>query len=522
MNRGNVRPKLVLGVIVLGSFIASIDLTIVNVALPTLSRALQASNAELQWIVDSYAIAAAGLLLAAGNLGDRYGRRGWLTIGLVIVGASSAVAASAGSAQAVIGARAVMGVGAAIIFPTSLALVTNVFVDSTHRARAIGVWSAVTGIAVVIGPFLGGWLIEHFSVGSIFWVNVPIAVVAIVSVNMFVPTSRKPDRPPLDLPGLLVSTVGVTVLTYTLIEAPNIGWASARTAAGFALAVVLLAVFLWLERRTWHPILDLSIFANRRFSGGTAAVTTAYLVMCGFIFVATQYLQFVAAYRAFDTGVRLVPLAFSYAGLSVSAPRIVERVGTTAVVTSGLVMVAVSVACAGGFDAGTPYWLIAAVMAALGSGLGLTMAPASEAIMGSLSPTAAGVGSAVTGVARQLGACLGVAIVGSVFASVYLRSMSSNAALHGLDPAARAAMRQSMAAAKQVLDQLPVGEAPAIRHAVESAFLESFGVGCLACAVFAAVGAVVVAFLLPARGEVRDDVAVSVAASAIGPAEGGK
>ncbi|RFZ69366.1 Antiseptic resistance protein [Mycobacterium marinum] len=510
----SVHPRIVLAVIVLGNFIAAIDLTIVNVALPTLSGILNASNAELQWIVDAYAIATAGLLLAAGNLGDRYGRRGWLTIGLAVVAASSVVAASANSAQAVIAARVVMGVGAAIIFPTSLALVTNVFVDSTDRARAIGVWSAVTGIAVVVGPILGGWLIDHFSVGSIFWINVPIAVVAIVCANVFVPTSSNPDRPPIDLPGLLLSTVGVTVLTYTLIEAPNIGWASARTATGFALAVGLLAVFLWLERRTWHPILDLSIFANRRFSGGTAAVTTAYLVMCGFIFVATQYLQFIAAYGAFDTGVRLVPLAISYAGSSIVAPRIVERMGTTTVVAGGLVIVAGAVASAGAFEASTPYWVIAAAMASLGSGLGLTMAPASEAILGSLSPAAAGVGSAVTGVARQLGGCLGVAIVGSVFASVYMRSMTNSDALLGIDPARRAAMRQSMAAAKQVLDHLPVQDMPGVRHAIESAFLQSLGVGCLVCAAFAVVGAAVVAFLLPARGGGRDEGAMSVAAAA--------
>ncbi|CAM4099975.1 Methyl viologen resistance protein SmvA [Mycobacterium basiliense] len=514
MNSGSVRPKIVLGVIVLGSFTAAIDLTIVNVALPTLSVVFQASNAELQWIVDAYAITAAGLLLAAGNLGDRYGRRGWLSIGLAIVAASSVVAASVSTAQAVIAARAVMGVGAAIIFPTSLALVANIFGDSTHRARAIGVWSAVTGIAVVSGPILGGWLIAHFSVVSIFWVNVPIALVAIVGANIFVPTSRNPDRPPIDLPGLVVSTIGVSVLTYTLIEAPNIGWASTKTAAGFAISAVLLAVFLWLERRTWHPTVDLSIFANRRFSGGTVAITCGYLVMCGFIFVATQYLQLVAAYSAFDTGVRLVPLAISYSCISIVAPRSVERMGTTAVVVGGLVIVAVAVAWAGGFDAGTSYWVIAAAMAALGGGLGLTMTPAGEAVMGSLSPAAAGVGMAVTGVARQLGGCLGVAIVGSVFASVYMRSMKSSDALRDVDPAARAAMRRSMAAAGQVLDQLPVHEAPGIRHAVESAFLESLEISCLACAAFAVLGAVVVAVLLPARGTGRADVTMPVTAAA--------
>jgi len=510
-SRGRVHPGVVIAVVCVSNFVASIDLTIVNVALPTLSRVMKADNAELQWVVDAYSLTSAGLLLPAGNLGDRYGRRGWLNIGLALFAATSAIAASVDSAGALIAARAVMGVGAAVIFPTTLALVTNIFTDATQRARAIGIWSAMNGIGIAVGPITGGWLLEHFALGSIFWINVPIALLALAGTSLFVPTSRDPARPPTHFAGLVVSAIGVTVLTYTLIEAPNIGWISARTCAGFALAAIMLPLFCWLERRTSHPMLDWSIFADRRFSGGSVAVTTAYLALCGFIFIGTQYLQFVTAYLPLEAGVRLLPLAVSFAGASVLAPRVVERFGTTAVVTAGLLIFAAALAASGGFGPHTPYWVIGAAMALLGGGLGLTMAPATEAIMGSLSLANAGTGSAVTGVTRQLGGCLGVAIVGSVFASVYTRALPDDAKLSDLDPAARAALRQSMAGAEHVLGRLPAAQAQAVRPLVESAFLDGVWAGCLTCAGFAVAGAVVVAILLPARAHRHQEVTATPA-----------
>lgn len=499
MDKSRARPGVVLAVLCLANFIASIDLTIINVALPTFARVLKADNAELQWIVDAYSLTAAGVLLSAGNFGDRYGRRGWLNVGLAVVAAASTVAAHAGSADALIAARAVMGIGAAIILPTTLALITNVFADTAQRARAIGAWSACYGIGVIVGPIIGGWLLEHFALGSIFWINVPIAVLAIAGTSLFVPTSRHTTPPPADIPGLLLSALGVILLTYTIIEAPNVGWLGARTAAGVVTSVILLALFLRRERRIAHPMLELSIFANGRFSGGSVAVTAAYLALCGFIFIAAQYLQFVTSYNAMEAGLRLLPLACSYAAASVVAPRLVERLGTTAVVTGGLATFAVAVAWAGTFTADTAYWTIATAMIALAAGLGLTMAPATESIMGSLSRGSAGVGSAVTGVTRQLGGCLGVAIVGSVFASVYRRSLDHIDSLSHFDAATRVAMQRSMASARDCLRLLPESQARELSRAVDSAFLNGMWVSCLACAGFAVVGAIIVAFLLPTR-----------------------
>jgi len=492
-------PIAALAFICLSVFVISVDATIVNVALPTLSRELDADTAQLQWIVDAYTLVMAGLMLSMGSLSDRFGRRGWLSAGLALFAITSAVASQVDSADALIWGRAAMGVGPAVIFPTTLSLITNIFADPVKRAKAIGLWAAMVGVGVAAGPISGGWLLEHFSWGSVFMVNVPIAVVAIIGGVLFVPTSRDPSAPPVDLPGLVLSSVGITALVYTVIEAPNWGWGSLHTAAGFAVAGVVLTSFALWERHTPHPMLDVSVFANRRFSGGSLAVTTGFLTLFGFIFVITQYFQFIKSYSAFETGVRLLPVAISIAVASIVGPRIVERIGTTAVVVAGLAIFAAGLAWASTADAATPYIEIATQMLMLGGGLGLTTAPATESIMGSLSADKAGVGSAVNDTTRELGGTLGVAIVGSVFASIYSSRLGSSAVVNALPAEVRATMERSMAAAQQVIGRLPQPVIPDVRAAVNTAFLDGLQIGSLVSAGIAAVAAVVVAVLLPAR-----------------------
>jgi EmrB/QacA subfamily drug resistance transporter len=503
------RPIAALVVICLSVFVISVDATIVNVALPTLSRELDADTAQLQWIVDAYTLVMAGLLLSAGSLSDRYGRRGWLSFGLAVFALTSAVAAQVDSANALIAARAAIGVGAAVIFPTTLSLITNIFADPVKRAKAIGLWAAMVGVGVAAGPITGGWLLEHFWWGSVFIVNVPVAVVAIVGGVLFVPTSRDPAAPKVDVGGLILSSIGITALVYTVIEAPNWGWGSVRTAAGFAAAVAVLAIFALWERQSAHPMLDVSVFFNRRFSGGSLAVTAGFLTLFGFIFVITQYFQFIKGYSAFETGMRLLPVAISIAVASVVGPRVVERIGTTAVVVAGLAIFAAGLGWASTVDAGTSYTVIAAQMVLLGGGLGLTTAPATESIMGSLSADKAGVGSAVNDTTRELGGTLGVAIVGSVFASVYTGGLGSNAAVSSLPGEVRATMGRSMAAAYRVIGQLPQPVIPDVRAAVNDAFLDGLQVGSLVCAGIALAAAVVVAWMLPARARATADATVA-------------
>jgi EmrB/QacA subfamily drug resistance transporter len=486
-------------VICLSAFVVSVDATIVNVALPTLSRELDANTADLQWIVDAYTLVMAGLMLSAGSLSDRYGRRGFLSSGLALFAITSAIAAQLDSADALIWGRAAMGVGAAVIFPATLALITNIFTDPIPRAKAIGLWAAMVGVGVAAGPITGGWLLENFWWGAIFLVNVPIAVVAIVGGLLFVPTSRDPAAPPVDVAGLVLSVVGVTALVYTIIEAPNVGWTNWHTIAGFAVAAVVLTAFALWELRTPHPMLDVSVFFNRRFSGGSLAITAGFLTLFGFIFVITQYFQFIKAYGAFETGVRLLPVAVSIAVGSVLGPRIVERIGTTAVVAGGLAIFAAGLGWASTVDASTPYLEIAAQMVLLGGGLGLTFSPATESIMGSLSADKAGVGSGVNDTTRELGGTLGVAIVGSVFASVYSGRLGSSSVIAALPADLRSTIEDSMAAAEQVVGQLPTNLAAGVRDAVNTAFLDGLFIGSLVCAAIAFTAAVVVAALLPAR-----------------------
>ncbi|MGD1347700.1 MFS transporter [Mycobacterium seoulense] len=489
------RPIAALAVICLAVFVISVDATIVNVALPTLSRDLGADTAQLQWIVDAYTLVMSGLLLSAGSLSDRYGRRGALSLGLALFAATSGVAAQVHSADALIAARAAMGVGAAVIFPTTLGLITNIFTDPVPRAKAIGLWAAMVGVGVAVGPISGGWLLEHFWWGSIFMVNIPIAALAIVGGALFVPTSRDPAAPRVDVPGLMLSAVGITALVYTVIEAPTWGWTNVRTAAGFAVAAMVLAGFALWERRSTHPMLDVSVFANRRFSGGSLAVTAGFLTLFGFIFVITQYFQFIKDYTAFQSGVRLLPVAGSIALASIAGPRLVERVGSSAVVAAGLTVFAAGLAWASTADAATPYTQIATQMLLLGGGLGLTVSPATEAIMGSLSADKAGVGSAVNDTTRELGGTLGVAIAGSIFASVYSGHLGATA-LPGLpvEP-----MRHSMAVAHTVIEQLPVPQAGYVRGVVNHAFLDGLQVSSLVCAGIALSAAIIVGWLLPAR-----------------------
>jgi EmrB/QacA subfamily drug resistance transporter len=440
-----------------------------------------------------------GLLLSAGSLSDRYGRRGWLSGGLALFAVTSGIAAQVNSADALIVGRAAMGVGAAVIFPTTLGLITNIFTDPVPRAKAIGLWAAMVGVGVAVGPISGGWLLEHFPWGSIFLVNIPIALVAIIGGVLFIPTSRDPAAPRVDAPGLILSTLGITALIYTVIEAPAWGWASVRATTGFILATIVLVGFALWERRSSHPMLDVSVFVNRRFSGGSLAVTAGFLTLFGFIFVITQYFQFIKNYSAFETGVRLLPVAISIALASILGPRLVERVGTTSVVATGLAVFAAGLGWASTVEAATTYREIALQMVLLGGGLGLTTAPATEAIMGSLSADKAGVGSAVNDTTRELGGTLGVAIVGSVFASVYSGRLGSAPALAGLPADLRSAMQHSMALAHRVIGQLPAGPAADVRRAVNQAFLDGLHVGSLVCAGIALTAAVVVAWLLPAR-----------------------
>src|SRR3954453_13881289 len=381
--------------LLLAAFAINLDTTIVNVALPTLVRDLHASNTQLQWVVDAFNLLFAGSVLAAGSLSDRFGRKGMLLAGLSVFGLTSLAGGLTSTPEALIATRAIMGIGAAMVFPSTLSLLTSVFTERRERALAIGLWGAITGAAIALGPVVGGWLLQSFDWRSVFVAMTPVAVVAGVLVAGYVPTSRDPRAPRMDRGGFVLSSAMISLLIFTIIEAPDHGWGSARTLGGFALTALLLAVFVAWERGVEGPLLDVSLFANPRFTAASASVAISFFALSGFIFLVTQYFQFVKGYGALSTGVRLLPVASSVALSSVLGARLAVRVGTKLVVASGLFLMAAFYLWVTITTVSTGYGTIAAQMVVLGTGMGLTSAPATEAIMGVVPHAQAGAGSAV-------------------------------------------------------------------------------------------------------------------------------
>ena len=492
----------ILAVLCLSLVVITLDNTILNVALPTLVRDLDASNSQLQWIVDSYTLVFAGLLLTAGSLGDRFGRKGALQVGLVIFALGSGLSALAQDPNQLIATRALMGVGGAFIMPATLSILTNVF-PSEERGRAIGVWAGVSGLGVALGPLLGGFLVEHFGWHEIFTVNLPIVVVALVAGAYLLPSSKDPAAPKLDLPGAGLSIAGLATLVYALIEAPAMGWTDPTILTALGAGIVLLVLFAIRELHTDHPMLDVTFFKNPRFTAASSAITLVFFAMFGYSFLLTQYFQFVLGYSAAETGVRMLPLALT---LMVTAPlssRIVERIGTKLVVFTGLTLVAAALALQLGLTADSPYSQVVWRMMLLAVGMGLTMAPATESIMGSLPLAKAGVGSAMNDTTRQVGGALGVAVIGSVLSSVYGSKITE--AFTGKLPAdALDAAKSGVGGALQVADRAGAAGAD-IATVARSAFVDAMHGGAIVAAIAAALGAIVVLVFLPATARPKDE-----------------
>jgi EmrB/QacA subfamily drug resistance transporter len=490
------------------AFVINLDTTIVNVALPTLVRELHASDSQLQWVVDAFNLLFAGSVLAVGSLSDRFGRKGMLLAGLSVFGLSSLAGGLTDSAGALIAARSVMGVGAAMVFPSTLSLISNVFTERRERALAIGLWGAITGAAIALGPIVGGWLLQAFGWRSIFFAMTPIAAIAGGLVARYVPTSRDPHAPRTDRAGFALSTAMVGLLVYTTIEAPNHGWGSARTLGGFALTAVLATAFVACERRTEQPMLDLSLFGNPRFTAASASVAISFFALSGFIFLVTQYFQFLKGYGPLSTGVRLLPVASCVAIFSILGTKLAVRLGTKLVVASGLFSMAAFYLWVTTVSASTGYGTIAAQMVVLGTGMGLTSAPATEAIMGVVPKAKAGVGSAVNDATRLLGATLGVAVIGSVYASLYASRLATSLPI-GLPATVARTAHASVGAALTAAGKLGSAGHPVLasvlHDAASAAFFHGFHAANYLAAGVAAAGAVMALSLLPAQPTVSND-----------------
>lgn len=502
--RAGARDWAVLLVLCVSLLVVALDNTILNVALPTLVKDLHATDSQLQWIVDGYTIVFAGLLITFGSLGDRFGRRGALLLGLLLFGAGSALSAFSGSADELILFRSFMGVGGALVMPSTLSLLTNVFTNPTQRARAIGLWSATSGLGVAIGPIIGGWLLSNFWWGSVFLVNAPIVVGGFIAVLLVVPTSKDPAARRADPPGVVLSIAGLGVLLWKIIDAPVDGWAHSTVLLALAGGTTLLALFVVWELHTRHPMFRMQFFDNPRFSAASVSVSLVFFALFGSLFLLTQYLQSIMGYSPLQAGLRIAPVALTLAAAAPLASLAVERVGTKIVVVAGLCIAAGGLAVASRLTVHSSYlWVLIALLVS-GAGMGTTMAPATEAIMGSLPPNEAGVGSAMNGTNLQVGGALGVAILGSLLNQHYRAGLLPAVQAVHLPTQLAHTAASSLGGALAVAQRLPAPAGSVLARSASTAFVGGLELASLAAMGIALGGALVALLFLPARG--REDV----------------
>jgi EmrB/QacA subfamily drug resistance transporter len=413
----------ILGVLVLALLVTSIDHTIINVAMPRLVSDLGASSAQLQWVVASYTIVFAGLLLTAGSLGDRFGRRHALLAGLATFLAGSVVAATAGSTTALIAGRCVMGAGGALIMPTTLSILVNVFGDARERAKAIAAWTAASAAGIALGPIIGGALMRTFSWSSVFWINVPLLVAAIAGALHLVPDSRDPHATRLDPVGAVLSIAAISSLVYAVIQAPERGWTSEASITNFVISTVLCVVFVGWELRRDDPMLDVTLFRSRGFSAGSITLTLLFFAMAGTVFLQAQYLQVVLGYTPLVAGFAIVPAAMAMLIGTGAGAHLAASHGARIAVTTGTLLSTAGIAVQAAFADGGAYLPTGIGLFLFGLGAGVAMPAATEVIMATLPPARAGVGSAVNDTVREFGGALGVAVIGSIAATGYASSM---------------------------------------------------------------------------------------------------
>ena len=473
-----------LAVTCLSVIVVSLDLTILNIALPAISAALHAGTGDLQWLVDAYSLVFAGVMLPAGVIGDRLGRKRLLLTGLAVFLAASLWCALSVSAGELIAARALMGLGAGIVFPLSLAVVSAAFGDD-DRPKAIGILTAAVALGLPLGPVLGGLLLQHFSWHSVFWINVPAACVTLAAGAVLMPESRNPAAPPLDIPGALLPAGAVTCLVWGVINGPEHGWTALSTWMLLAGSAMLLAAFLARERRSANPVIDPALFQDKRFTWGTAATIAVSVALFGILFVVPQYLQSVLGDDPISAGLRLLPMMAGLLVAGGAAGQIVRAAGTRIPVAAGLALLTAGLAVLSQVHLATGYPLVAAGLALCGLGTGASIAAAMDAVMAAAGGDEAGIGASVNSALRQVGGAIAVAVLGSVLSAGYARALGP--ALTALPARDAAIARASITQAAQLARHLPSGGA--LQAAAGTAFLHGVNIVVLICAAITALTA---------------------------------
>jgi EmrB/QacA subfamily drug resistance transporter len=496
---GNVRPGAVTAVVCLALAAVVAAMSSLNVALPDIARATHATQTQLAWVIDAYSLVFASLLLPAGAVGDRYGRRRALIAGLSIFGAGSAVAMTAQSAAELIALRAVLGLGAALVMPATLSTITGTFARE-QRTRAVSTWAAVAGGAAILGLFTSGIILEVWSWPAVFGLNVVLAGAAIVGTLRFVPESAEPGAPRLDVGGAVLAVIGLVALVYSIIEAPDQGWTSARTLAGLAAGLVILAGFVAWERRRRHPMLDPRVFGRRSLAAGSLSVFVQFFGLFGFIFIVLQYLQLIKGNSGLVSALSMLPMAAAMQPMARVAPTLAARLGARTATVAGLALMAAALVILAQLTATSGYWLLAVGLIPLGAGLGLAMPPATSGITSALPTSQQGVGSALNDLSRETGGAVGIAVLASVLTAAY----SSHLHLTGVPAAQAGAARSSVAVAARL------GGAAADQ--ARNAFTDGMHLALFIAAGVVAVAAIAVAVLL--RGHDRAAASTPVPAPA--------
>jgi len=489
----------ILGVLIISLAAIVLDNTILNIALKTISEprtGLGASQSQLEWAINSYTLVFAGLLFTFGVVGDRVGRRRMLVIGMALFGLSSLVCAYSRSPDQLIWARAAMGFGGAAVMPQTLSIVTNVF-DPRERPRAIGIWASAVGVAIAVGPIVGGLLLDHFWWGSVFLVNVPLTAIGIVAILLLVPESKSPNPGRVDIPGVLLSIAGLVLVVYGIIEGGDSGsWLTATVLGPIAAGVAAIALFVWHESRSDHPSLDVRLFRDPRLSAAAAAIALVFFAMGGVYFFIGFYTQNVRGFSPLHAGLLTIPLAVGQLLLSTRNARLVRRFGAKAVCTTGLAVMACAMVGYHFLGTSTPVWLLELTFGVQGCGMGLVMPSATEGVMSVVPRERGGAGSAITNTSRQVAVALGVAVLGSVLAQVYRAGLTPY--LSVLPTRARGGATVSIAQTQQLAAQLgPAGDR--LLTAASSSFVDAMHVTALIAVLIAAAGAIAIAAWMPGR-----------------------
>ncbi|MFI5890262.1 MFS transporter [Actinoplanes sp. NPDC051513] len=474
-----------LAALALSTLAIGLDTTILSVALPTLSRDLHATTGDLQWFTNAYLLVLAAVLLPAGMLGDRFGRKKLLLGALFVFGAASAACAWSASTGQLIAARAVLGLGAAVLMPLSGAVLTVLF-DDKERSKALSVWLTASALGIPLGPLLGGWLLDNFWWGSVFLINVPLVAIALVAVTFWVPESHGDRTRRFDLLGVLLSAGGLVALTYGIIEAGDRGWGDARSLATMIGGVALLVGFVVWQRKAKSALVDLDLFRSRAFTGGAVLATVASFAMLGLLFALPQFFSAVGGQDAFGSGLRLLPIIGGLLIGARTAEKVAARVGNRVVIAGGLALMTAAMVVGSLTDATSGYGFVAAWITAAGIGLGFTLPPSMDAALGALTAERSGVGNGLLQAMRQVGGAIGVAVLGTVLNSAYRSGL----------PVSSGPVRESASSGVAVATQ---AHDASLLDAVRDAFTHGMDVSLLVAAAVAAAGAILALLMLPRR-----------------------